>query len=42
MTKLLTQNEIDSHIGQRLKFRRLMIGKTLDDIGKIVVLSHLL
>ena len=39
MTKLLTQNEIDSHIGQRLKFRRLMIGKTLDDIGKIVGVS---
>jgi transcriptional regulator with XRE-family HTH domain len=39
MTKPLTQNEIDNHIGQKLKFRRLMIGKTLDDIGKIVGVS---
>ncbi len=39
MTKHLTQSEIDSHIGQRLKFRRLMVGKTLDDVGKIVGVS---
>ncbi len=39
MNKPLTQNEIDNHIGQKLKFRRLMIGKTLDDIGKIVGVS---
>lgn len=39
MTKILTQNEIDNHIGQRLKFRRLLMGKTLDDVGKIVGVS---
>ena len=39
MTKPLTQSEIDNHIGQKLKFRRLMMGKTLDDVGKIVGVS---
>lgn len=34
-----TQEEIDHHIGQKLKFRRIMLKKTLDDVGKLVGVS---
>lgn len=37
--KLLTQEEIDTHIGQKLKLGRLMAGKTLDEVGKVVGVS---
>jgi transcriptional regulator with XRE-family HTH domain len=39
MKEFLTAEEIDHYIGQKLKFRRLMIGKTLDDVGKLVGVS---
>ena len=39
MSDYLTPKYIDCHIGQKAKFCRLIAGKTLEDVGKLVGVS---
>ena len=39
MPRTSTNDNLDIHIGQRLKFRRLMQGKTLSEIGSAIGVS---
>ena len=39
MTHEVSRDEIDQHIGRQLKLRRLILGKTLNEIGKTIGVS---